>query len=205
MREQWTHLKIPAGTSWTKCSSLNEWRSLGSKAVKLPSMLRSYLLSERVSKTSKYMNPFIPTFNWFAKLTHAWVMIADGKCQVVISLQAPYAKARWSSVWLAVEATVAVCVRAGKGGKAVVAVDCSLSIHFAKPILLILPLQLIHRGQFRCYLNQDYRLRSWTSQLHQWWVRRYLPRLLGCMEPRRSRRRQGLHSCRIRRICHRLW
>ena len=46
-------------------------------------------------------------------------MIADGKCQVVIDIP-PALKimeTKWSSVWEAVEATVAKCVRARKGGK----------------------------------------------------------------------------------------
>ncbi|KAM0794012.1 hypothetical protein BDR22DRAFT_877166 [Usnea florida] len=42
----------------------------------------------------------------------------DGKCQVVIDTQGPdvAVSATWANVWLAVEATVALCVRNGKGG-----------------------------------------------------------------------------------------
>ena len=50
-------------------------------------------------------------------LTHPWVMIADGKCQVVISQTGGVVRTQWRYVWLAVEATVAKCIRAGEGGK----------------------------------------------------------------------------------------
>ncbi len=54
-------------------------------------------------------------------------MIADGKCQVVIDTEGPTIRARWWDVWQAIEATVAVCVRDGKGGKSKVA--CEQSTH----------------------------------------------------------------------------
>lgn len=46
-------------------------------------------------------------------------MIADGRCQVVISQPSGAAAVmtQWHIVWLAVETTVAKCIRAGKGGK----------------------------------------------------------------------------------------
>ena len=40
-------------------------------------------------------------------LTHPWVMIADGRCQIVISQAGGVVRTQWRYVWLAVEATVA--------------------------------------------------------------------------------------------------
>ena len=45
---------------------------------------------------------------------------ADGKCQISIDNIGPNAVASWFDVWLAIENVVAVCVRAGKGGDAIV-------------------------------------------------------------------------------------
>ena len=51
-------------------------------------------------------------------LTYPWVMIADGRCQVVISQTGGSVKASWRAVWLSAEAVVAKCIRVGKGGTA---------------------------------------------------------------------------------------
>ena len=56
-------------------------------------------------------------------LTRPWVMIADGGCQVVISVSGRAVKTQWIYVWLAIEATVAKCIRAGKGGKSLVPIQ----------------------------------------------------------------------------------
>ena len=46
----------------------------------------------------------------------------DGKCQVVVDTSAPQltAKARWFDVWIAVEATVTLCVNNGRSGRTMV-------------------------------------------------------------------------------------
>lgn len=56
-------------------------------------------------------------------LTYAWVVVADGKCQVVINTEGPTVKSSWEKVWESIEATVALCVRAGKGGRSKVACE----------------------------------------------------------------------------------
>ena len=53
-------------------------------------------------------------------LTHPGVMIAEFGCQVVISASGGMVKTQWGNVWLAIEATVAKCIRAGKGGRSFV-------------------------------------------------------------------------------------
>lgn len=46
---------------------------------------------------------------------------ADGKCQVVVDTLGPTVQANWNGIWQAVLSTIALCGRAGKGGKASVA------------------------------------------------------------------------------------
>ena len=46
---------------------------------------------------------------------------ADGKCQIVIDTLGPTVQANWNGIWQAVLSTIALCGRAGKGGKASVA------------------------------------------------------------------------------------
>ena len=45
----------------------------------------------------------------------------DGKCQVVIDIEIPQPTVRigWANIWLALEATVTLCVNNGKGGRAI--------------------------------------------------------------------------------------
>ena len=62
----------------------------------------------------KHIAPLPPKLSpW---LTYAWVVIADGKCQFVIDTEGLTVRARWWDVWQALEATMAVCIRDGKGG-----------------------------------------------------------------------------------------
>lgn len=74
-----------------------------------------------------------------ARLTHAWVIIADGKCQIVISTTSDNVlTTKWSFIWQTTESIVAKCVRAGKGGKAKISVPPrSSSIRHFESIILI--------------------------------------------------------------------
>ena len=49
----------------------------------------------------------------------------DGKCQVVIDTETPQLTVTiiWAKLWLAIEATVTLCVKNGKGGRAIVRPD----------------------------------------------------------------------------------
>jgi hypothetical protein len=53
---------------------------------------------------------------------------ADGKCQIVIDEEDLTVPAEWRNVWLAMEAIVAMCTRAGKGGKSEVAYEFDRAI-----------------------------------------------------------------------------
>lgn len=53
---------------------------------------------------------------------------ADGKCQIVIDVEDLTVPAEWRNVWLAMEAIVAMCTRAGKGGKWEVACEFDRAI-----------------------------------------------------------------------------
>ena len=59
----------------------------------------------------------LPLSTVLPMLTHPWLMTADGRCQVVISRTGGPAMTSWFAVWLHLEATVAKCIRAGRGGR----------------------------------------------------------------------------------------
>lgn len=58
----------------------------------------------------------------------------DGKCQIVIDVGDLTVPAEWRNVWLAMEAIVAMCTRAGKGGsrKSLVLVSLTVRLDFCK-------------------------------------------------------------------------
>jgi hypothetical protein len=49
------------------------------------------------------------------------IISADGRCHIVVDTLGPTVQANWNGIWQAVSSTIAICGRAGKGGKASVA------------------------------------------------------------------------------------
>lgn len=90
----------------------------------------------------------------FAKLTHAWGIIADGQCQVVISTNSPNLLiSKWAYVWEAIGATVAKCVRAGRKGKRKISIYRASSIRRSGSMALICVYQLYSLLETICLLR----------------------------------------------------
>lgn len=89
-----------------------------------------------------------------ARLTHAWAIIADGMCQVVISTDSRnLLRSKWIEVWQAIGATVAKCVRVGKKGKRRVLVNRASSVRPFESMVLICLFQLQSLLETRCLLR----------------------------------------------------
>ncbi|KAL2055765.1 hypothetical protein ABVK25_004009 [Lepraria finkii] len=63
----------------------------------------------------KFGRPWDKTINYALPLV---LTAPDGKCQVVVDTLGPTVQANWNGIWQAVLSTIALCGRAGKGGKA---------------------------------------------------------------------------------------
>ena len=143
---------------------------------------------KRVSKTSKDHKPSFSAP--LTELKYALLMIADGECQVVISLSTKVygIRARWIDVWELSKQLWLCASGMVKGGSRKI-IHCELSsILYYESTIPICPPQLRALRPHTICMS----LKSWRSLLHRRLLECVL-RLLGFRGPCRARCRRLLH------------